>query len=264
MSNPELSEINPLAYPIEYFDAQVHFAQRWAEISGQDFTEILRTKTAIHRRMTENAITQGQTSDDWANLISGATSDSDPEAITELLYGAYRGNPCNAYVRPTSPSALGFDYIPDTQTVKIHFTNPERGVKPLSDENMVKRRRDFRAVLEEVRTEHPEAALLMSATWLRSTSRYRSLSPPDISEQKSLMSTEMNFGGNSVWGQFIDATGNGNRHIYDQFIQSVAKAVSLDMLVESFPYKTLLAVDPIGTYYEYYGPWDMHPTVGSE
>ena len=253
MSNPEISGINPLSYPVEYFDAQVRFAHKWAEISGEDFAETLRTKTALYRRIIGDANIEGGQQEEWEKLISGVTSDSNPAKVTELLYGTFSRSPHSAYVQSDNSDALGYGYDPDTKTVKIHFTNPERGVKPLSDENIEKRRQEFHTLLKNIRTEHPEAALVMSATWLRSTGRYRSLSPPDISDQESLMSPSMNFGGNSVWGQFIDASGNGNKRVYDQFVESVATATSLDMLVGAFPYKALKATDPIDKYYEFYG-----------
>jgi hypothetical protein len=252
MISPESSGINPLAFPIEYFGAQVYFAQKWSEISGEDFATTLLTKAALYRRITENPTLGNDAQDDWSTLVSGFDRSADVNTITGLLYHAYGENPENKYKQPKHSSAFGYDYLADTGTVKIHFTNPQRGEKPLSDENMDKRRQEFRALLENVRREHPEAALLMSATWLRSTSHYRSLSPPDINAQKDLMSVSMKFTGNSVWGQFIDAAGNVNQRVYDQFMRSVAAANTLDELVDAFPLRTLLALDPIDRYYEYY------------
>jgi hypothetical protein len=67
------------------------------------------------------------------------------------------------------------------------------------------------------------------------------------------MSVDMDFGGNSVWGQFLDSNGNVNQRVYDQFFEAVSRADSLDDLLAAFPYKTLKAEDPISKYYDYYG-----------
>lgn len=79
------------------------------------------------------------------------------------------------------------------------------------------------------------------------------MSPPNISEQQSLMSVDMSFNGDSLWGQFIDRNGNTNTRVYDQFMSAIKEADTLDDLLKAFPFKVLQANDPIATYYEYYG-----------
>lgn len=252
MTNPESIPVNPLEFPIEYFGAQVYFAHKWSEVSGEDFGTTLLTKTALCRRITGSVSPTDEVLDEWNSLAASFGQVTDTHAVTQLLYQAYRENPKSVYVQPTHPGAFGYDYLAEDRTVKLHFTNPHRGERPLSDENMGERRQEFRALLKNVRQEHPEAALLMSATWLRSTSHYQSLSPPDIDTPKDLMSADMKFAGNSVWGQFVDAFGNVNRRVYDQFIGSVDVATNLGELIAAFPYKTLQALDPIDKYYNYY------------
>lgn len=261
MKTPERQAINPLEFPREYFDAQVHFAFKWSELTAEDLAETLRTKTALFRRMTGTANSDDEADKMWHTYLSKINPSATPDEVTSLLFDEYGNNPANTYEAKGHQGALGYDYLPDTRTVKIHFTNPRRGEKPLSDENMDKRREEFRALLENVRTEHPEAALLMSATWLRSTRHYRELSPPDIAPAKNLMSHNMKFGGNSVWGQFIDSSGNVNQRVYDQFIERLATVKTLGELIDAFPYKTMQAVDPIDKYFEFYG---LNGTTPSE
>lgn len=261
MTTPEVGPINPLEFPLEYFDAQVHFAFKWSELTGEPIADTLKSKTAIFRRMTGSAHSDDEADAQWNDLVSQLDPTATPDEVTSTFFDAYSHDPANRYQPDGHSSALGYDYIPATKTVKIHFTNPRRGEKPLSDENMGKRREEFQALLENVREEHPEAALLMSATWLRSTDHYRALSPPDIAPAKNLMSPDMKFGGNSVWGQFIDASGNVNQRVYDQFMERIDSARTLEDLIDAFPYKTMQAVDPIDKYFDYYGVGSAAPSA---
>jgi hypothetical protein len=242
--NPENNVINPYEFPVGYFDAQVRFAKKWSEVTGEGFADVIEAKTAIARRLGGP--------ESLHETLSGIDQSADPTSITASLYDRYLEQPDSLHADPEDETAFGYDYHPDTKTVKIHFTNPRRGEKPLSDENMPKREADFRALLEHVRENHPEAALLMSATWLRSTRHYRDLSPPDIDEQRDLMSPDMKLAGNSVWGQFIDASGHTNQRVYDQFVAALETATTKEELIAAFPLKTLMAVDPIDKYFDHY------------
>ncbi len=246
-------EINTLNRPYGYFDAQVRFARKWSEITGEDFSSVLYKKTAIYRKLFLQAPPADGPARQWYELLDEIDDDAETRDITELLFDAYTEQPWSKYTEKKHPRAFGYGYDEDTKTIKIHFSNPVRGESPFSDENMPKLREHFRQMLIGIKREHPEAEQLMSATWVRSTKSYRSLSPPDIAEAEDLMSPEMHFGGDSVWGQFIDKNGQTNVRNYNQFIEAVEAATTLDELVAAFPLKTLKAVDPIQMYYDYYG-----------
>jgi len=246
------TKVNPLEYPVGYFDAQVIFAKKWSELTSKDFVEVALRRTALYRRLFGAVSPQGEVPKEWVRLIQDAEG-GERGSITESLYGEYSANPANVYLPKKESSAFGYDFDDQTKTVKVHFTNPNRGERPLSEENMPKRREEFRKMLEEVRRIHPSAAKLISATWLRSTDRYQSFSPQDRSGEINLMKRGMKLTGNSVWGQFMDANGNTNWRVYNGFVEAVAVAADLDELVDAFPYKTMLASDPISTYYEHYG-----------
>lgn len=250
---PEAVEPNPYSHPMGYFDAQVQFAEKWSEITGEDATKTLLEKTALYRRIWQQKAPLDRVPENWTGLLDGLGKDAKNKDVTSLLYGAYIAQPHSAYTPPVHTGAFGYDYLADKHIVKIHFTNPERGESPFSEENMQKRRQEFKQKLEAVLVDHPDAETLMSASWIRSTSSYRSMSPPDIAEQQSLMAPDMAFGGDSLWGQFIDKNGNTNQRVYDQFINAIGRAHSVDDLLAAFPYKVLKAEDPISKYYEYYG-----------
>lgn len=246
-------DINPLEYPLGYFDAQVRFAKKWSELTGEDLIEIALRRTALYRRLFAATAPTDRVPKEWSELFTRLEGDLSPGIISDSLYREYASNPRNLYVPHKKLSAFGYDYDAQSGTVKIHFTNPDRGERPLSEANMPRRREEFRNMLDGVHVRYPDVTNLMSATWLRSTSAYQSFSPPGRGREKSLMSPDMKFTGNSVWGQFMDANGNTNVRVYGGFIDAVASAVDLDELVGAFTYETMLASDPISMYYDFYG-----------
>jgi RimJ/RimL family protein N-acetyltransferase len=244
-------EINQLTHPRGYFDAQVLFAKKWSDITKEDFATILLHKTALYRRI-QNKKAPEETPVVWKNLLAGLDLSTDHIALTNTLYEAYSDQPHSRYDQPHEPHAFGYDYLPGNK-VKIHFKNPVRGESPFSVPNLPKREIEFKQMLENIAHDHPEAGLLTSASWIRSTKSYQSLFPPNRASEVSLMAPDMDFEGDSVWGQFIDKYGQTNTRIYDTFIDNLAEVKTIRELIEAFPYKLMRAEDPIALYYAFYG-----------
>lgn len=239
MIDSEVGGINQWEYPLGYFEAQVAFASKWAQIAGIDLGDAIETKTAIPRRL-------GLNSQELREALESA------ENIAQAAFTLYCSDEDNLY-KPGSGSMMGYDYHPDTGVVKIHFTNIRRGEKPFDTAGMRERRKEMRLMLEEIKREHPEALKLMSASWLRSTRSYLSLSPPDVPEPVNIMSKDMKFGGNSLWGQFINFKGHTNDRVYEAFLEALESAETLEDLLDAFPYPVRLSEDDIQGYYDFYG-----------
>ncbi len=231
-------EVNPWEYPLEYFEAQVQFAGRWAEITGESFVDALATRTAVKRRLDVD-------NEQLGLIVSSA------EYLGSTIFDLYKSDEANLY-KPKERSMLGYDYRPQDGVVKIHFTNYLRGERPFDEAGMKERRREMERLLREVKATHPEARSLMSASWLRSTKKYVSLSPPDVDEPLSIMSSDMKFGGNSLWGQFMDFRGNANQRVCDMFFQALRDAKTLEELLAAFPYPVRISNDDIEKYYGFY------------
>ncbi|SRR6266568_4989124 len=76
------------------------------------------------------------------------------------------------------------------------------------------RRSEFKNMLENIHREHSNARNVVSASWIRSTASYRQLFPQDLDEPTDLMSPDIHFAGDSIWGQFTDRYGNVNERVY--------------------------------------------------
>lgn len=249
---------NPLEYPIEYFDAQIRFATKWAELSGDDIEQTLMTKTALGRRL---GLTDGVDKDgnDISSLIDG---ESDPDEITQKLYKRYTSLESSLYVEKDLSSEgrkyFGYDYYPDNKqnngrnTIKIHYENNSRGERSgLSKDQLADRQSELKKMVSSVIEEHPEAEEVIGGSWLYNMPAYVAsfpdeftdnmavLVPRDLAEHYPDAIPMMAFSGNSVWGQFMDKHGWVNQERYDQLVSGVDVATTLVELFEAIPLKPL-------------------------
>jgi hypothetical protein len=231
-SNTDEQSVNPKRYPPEWFDIQLQYADRWAHLAGVESLEVRRTKTGICRILPPDSITA--------------------ESTARELYDIFAAQPGSDYVSRHRFGAFDYTYNADARRVKLHFENPERGTNPLAADAMPRRRAEFRELLSTVRDEHPDAEMLMSATWLRSTQAYLRLFPPDAGAGVDMMSSDMPMGRYYVWGQFIDRNGNIHEPRTAQFLEEIEAAHSTAEMIGAFPLKAMQADNSIQLYFDHY------------
>lgn len=132
-----------------WFDVQLLYADKWAQITGAPTQEIRRDKLALSEILPTEAITT--------------------DASTQELCDLFTAQPNSDHASSHRFGAFDYGYNTEDKLMKIHFENPERGTCPLAPEKLSDRRAEFRDMLYAAREEHPEAEFCMSATWLRST-----------------------------------------------------------------------------------------------
>lgn len=249
---------NPLEYPVEYFDAQIQFAVKWAELSGDDLEDALMSKTAIGRRLGfKDGIDQD--GNDISGLLQGVQTA--PE-ITSALYGRYISlDSCHYAEKDLSAKGrkfFSYDYYPENKqnsginTIKVHYENNSRGERSgLTRDLLTERQVELKAMITAVSAENPDAQEVIGGSWLYNMPAYAASFPREFTENmatlvpKELGSEypgavpQMAFSGNSVWGQFVDKRGWANKERYDQFISGVDTATSLTELYEAIPLKPL-------------------------
>jgi hypothetical protein len=257
----ERAKENPREYPFEYFDAQVQFAAKWSELSGEPFEQTLLTRTALKRRLSlkEERNPEGE---EVVDLYEGADS---VEEVSSALYDHYLSLPDSNYDFDAEPADahdgrrfFSYDYYPNNKmnggrnTIKVHFAGNKRGEKSrLSSDLLPERQAELKAMIDTICAEHPEAEEVVGGSWLYAIPGYRDSFPPEfIANMKPLVPAElaeqipgsipnMSFTGNSVWGQFIDSHGWTNQERYQQFLDGVQGATSLLDLYEALPLKPL-------------------------
>jgi len=271
----EVSEkpVNPIEYPFEYFDAQVRFALKWAEISGEPPADTLLDKTALHRRLNPTGDNSNLV---WQDFMNNISASGDPTEISNEAYGRYLSQPQSRYAEPTYPENDGkhfgyfaFDYFPqnsetgESNRIKVHFINRQRGEKSgLDPEYLPQRQADLKRMFAHIQNAYPQADEVVGGSWLYALKSYRDSFPPGFTiDMKQLVPKgfghipnsvpNMSFHGNSLWGQFVDRRGNARDLVYREFLGRVDNSKSLDDLVDAFPNKPYQPKAPISIFYDW-------------
>lgn len=244
------THINNIVYPLGYFAAQVSFAQKWVGLTGDSMEETLRNRTALCRVITNDKNPKEDNFGLWNTALRNTRRCASTKDLTIDLYKAYCDQPFSHHQDVAQAfNAFSYDYRETDQTIQLHFDNPKRGESPLSANSLPQRQAEFKALLENVQAEHPEARRFIVGTWLFEHPGFRSLFPVDIAlGEPPVFSLQ----GNSLWGQFVNSAGKVNQRAYNSFINALQKSRTVDALMEAFPYKVLFTNDEIGKYYEFY------------
>jgi hypothetical protein len=269
------AESNPISYPLGYFDAQVRFALRWADLSGEPIDKTLREKTALYRRLTKTRPVSGVAHPRWRELVAAISPADDPARIAKELYAAYLRTQQSTYASPTHREGEGrhfgffsFDHRSQiagvaSESIRIHFVNKHRGERSGLDEMyLAQRQADLRRMFVHIRVAHPSAVEVLGASWLYALPAYRASFPSAFTRGMRRVMFEniappaevtpgMAFGGDSLWGQFIDRRGGVRDWVYRAFAARMAGATGLAELAEAFPYPLYRVRAPITVFYDW-------------
>ncbi|MBP9670155.1 hypothetical protein KBD75_02035 [Candidatus Woesebacteria bacterium] len=257
-------KVNELNYPIEYFEAQVRFASKWATVTQTYLTDSLSEKTALVRRF-----------DDPETFSRIANQNTDERQLTRLLYASYETQPSAKYVPKLHPrdathyGVYGYKYFPENKsedglnTIKMHVYPSPRGessnLTASAYENSVD---DLRQMTSYIHDNLPDAQIVVGGSWLYNVPGYRDPFPPEfINNLKRMVPPgieipgtvpKMSFTGDSLWGQFITRNGFIKPQVFVPFITDVERAKNVTDLLDAFPYKPLHSATPIRHFYEHF------------
>lgn len=273
-----LKENNSIEYPFEYFDAQVLFAFKWSDLSGDPMQEVLWDKTCIYRRLTgENPAKVSDPKPVWYEFLG--LLQKERYKISRELYALYVTQPIAIYKAPVYPENDGkhfgffsFDYYTNDprndnkNTIKIHFINLERGEKSgLASTYSDRRNKNLKSMFTFIKAHYPEAEIVTGGSWMYHLDSYRNTFPQEyIRNMKRLVpegfennfensTTPMSFQGNSLWGQFISKYGYVREPSYSAFLVALDKADTLKGLLNAFSEPPLKPSCDIDIFYNYLG-----------
>lgn len=264
-------------YPFEYFDAQVHFAFQWANLSDEPLDNTLLRMTALYRRITDKKPPKdGDVDVRWKALLDKTSVLKKVEDVSKAAYAIYLMQNHSVYSDPVYPKNddkhfgyFSFDHYPPNELtgekdrIKIHFINRNRGDKSGLDNSFLPQRQEnLRRMFSRIRNLYPEAQNVIGGSWLYALPGYRDSFPPDFTQNmKRLVPkgfehipnsvSNMSFEGNSVWGQFVNRKGGVRQQVYDKFIRSVTDAKNLDDLVNAFPNVPYQPKSHISVFYDW-------------
>lgn len=150
-------------------------------------------------------------------------------------------------------------------TIKVHFTNLNRGeISGLHPDLMKQRREDLARMLMHIKEKHPNATDIMGGSWLYNLPQYRDTFPAEFTQGMKRMVPNgfehipdsvgnMSFTGNSLWGQFKDRRGGPRISAYKAFITAADQAKSPENLINAFPDKPMQTKCNIEVFYRELG-----------
>ncbi len=235
-------------YPQRFFEINLCFAQKVAEVSGQPFHSALLHYTNLYIRFglgwdlsTPNPI--------WQEYIDGLQQAEDRAVWTYNFY--LKRQP------PTAPQAVDWPFgcfsynLLDDNRIRLHFHNnepPERS--PLSRARMSHRLNELKRMFSYVKQEVKAPASVIGASWLYNLEAYRRLFPPAY--LATAQAGGHDFPYLPLWGQFIDHYSGVKEDLAARFLECLDRQHDLIGLEKCFPFQVLHLDSPVQEFYQFY------------
>jgi hypothetical protein len=221
-------------FSVEFFDLQLRFAARVAELSGLPFTETVGSHTNVYVRLGMGPQLD-TTNPEWLQYLSVLDTAHDPAASTHELHRK-RAHLPSGPVAAASVGCFSYAYVgPDS--VRLHFHAASHSSdSPLSLANARLRRWEIRTLLSQVASLNSDL-LVVGASWLYNLRSYRRLFPePYLAGLSPLQHPYQRM---PLWGQFLNRDRSVRAEAAHRFRSSVADATSLVELAACFPLQVL-------------------------
>ena len=227
-------------FSVEFFDLQLRFAKRVAEISGVSLAEAVGSHTNIYVRLG-----MGQeldlTNSDWQDYLAELVTVHEKAEYTH----AFHARRLHVPTGPALASAVGcFSYaLIGQDRARLHFRAGERtSESPLSMENRHLRQRELTTLLSKLRATSSESMQIVGASWLYNLRSYRSLFPePYLASLRPIAHPYQRM---PLWGQFLARDRCVRPGARTRFLEGLAKASSLSELELCFPFSVLTTTSP--------------------
>ncbi len=236
-------------FSVDFFDLQLRFAKRVAELSGVSFTEAVGSHTNIYVRL---GMGQGLdiTHSDWQDYLAGLGTVHEKAQYTHAVHARRLHVPAG----PTLANAVGcFSYaLIGQDRARLHFHPGERtSGSPLSMENRHLRQRELAALLSKLRASSSSSMRIVGASWLYNLRSYRCLFPETY--LASLQPMAHPYQRMPLWGQFLARDRRVRPEAKARFLEGISQASSLSELDLCFPFPVLTATSPATWFYDHMG-----------
>ncbi len=242
----------PVLYAQEFYDLQVTFARKVAEIQRVPLTDLLMEWTILRQllHLRVNATTPNAV---WTDYIAGVEAGDDP---ARAAYELASRRAADGLFDPDGTASWGcFHYMYPWRgepTVSVQFEN--RDLTPhgtLSQERIPARMSELRAMFSHVREAHPDVVAVRGSSWLHNIPAYQRLFPPEYVASVEPHGYETGFW--ALWGQFIARDGGLRESTAGPFLRDLKAQTTVDGCLRCFPYEVLKPRCDIGIFYDFYG-----------
>ena len=238
-----------------YFEVQLQLARRMAELRAEPLGRAALRYTNFHRRF--GLRTPPDTpSLPWISFADGLDRLADLKDQVALTQATFLVMPEEIMPPPPKQAYGCFAYDPPDENgeVQIHFNNADTNScgGPLATGKQARRRADLTAMVEAIRTNHPDARAIRGRSWLYNLEAYRRLFPPDYAASAILESGVVNLHGNSSWGQMIDSR-EAVRPDFRASLLDRLESIDTEAPWRAFPLQVLRVAAPLKSFEDFYG-----------
>lgn len=233
----------------DFFDLQIQFATRAADILNIPPSEALLHYTSFHKSFSFGRA--GSNPESWGKYAAGLETASSPLEWTCEFYA----NLPDWEEKERPFGCFDYEFKGAEAAVRIHFyTLDKSGASPLSDERLEARKLELHDLFADVHSKHPEAKTVRGHSWAYNLKSYCRLFPEQYIA--TLTPAENTFDGTRRWGQFLNYKGGLKPNLSEPFLEKLKNAQSMDDLALCFPYQELAAECPIDYFYTFFGITD--------
>ena len=238
-------------YPKRFFEINLQFAHKVAEILDQPIEETLLHYTNFYIRFGLGR-DFASTHPVWQEFLVGL---SQVEDTAEWTHRFYLKQQCQVADKFQESPFGCFSYtIMQGNKIRLHFHNNESsGYSPLGKNRMSQRlaelTRMFRSIQQEVR--RGRGTNIIGASWLYNLESYRRLFPPAYLVTAQVGSNDFPY--LPLWGQFIDQWGRVKENLVAQFLERLHNQQGIEGIERCFPYQVLHLESSVEEFYPFYG-----------
>lgn len=236
-------------FSVEFFELQLRFAKRVAELTGISLSEAVGSHTNIYVRLG-----MGQQLDlgnpHWQDYLAGLAGAREKAEWTHSIHASRLQVPAG----PTLANAVGcFSYaLVGQDRARLHFHAGDcASESPLSLENRDLRQRELTSLFSELRASSSESMRIVGASWLYNLQSYRRLFPEPY--LAALQPTAHPYQRMPLWGQFLTRDRQVRPQARERFLRDVAHASDLSELDLCFPFSVLTSTSPARWFYDHLG-----------
>ena len=236
-------------FSVEFFDLQLRFAKRVAELSGLSLAEAVGSHTNIYVRLGMGKELNPSNSD-WQDYLVELATVREKAEWTHVVHARRQDVPTG----PTLTNAVGcFSYaLIGRDCARLHFHVGEHtSESPLSVENRHIRQRELATLFSNLRASSSESMRIVGASWLYNLRSYRCLFPAPY--LASLQPMAHPYQRMPLWGQFLTRDRRIRPKARARFLEGITQASSLSELDPCFPFSVLATTSPAKWFYDHMG-----------
>lgn len=235
--------------PLSFFDLQLTFAKKMAQLTQQSYPETLLHMTAMYRILGLDWSLDPYNSV-WQAYLKGLHQEGADTAWSYQFY-LERADQIPSYERPRW-GCFSYEYWSERQVIHLHFANLDgSGYGPLSHQRKEARLADLWSMFMHIKGMHPDVRAVHGSSWLYNLEAYRRLFP--IEFRDSAKADTPRIIARSLWGQFLRYDGRLNGERTAIFIGRLKRLDDEHKHAQCFPYQVLLTEAPIALFYAFYG-----------